>query len=67
MAVQEEQIYLITYLQNGLQMRDRFFEEAEPARQHFHFLSQMFPEAQVKLHEISLKKRLKQNCCSVCY
>lgn len=62
----QEQVFLITYQQNGLLMRDRFFEEAEPAQQHLNYLQRLFPESQVQLHVLSIHSRLRQNCCQSC-
>lgn len=53
----QEQVFLITYQQNGLLMRDRFFEEAEPARQQLNYLQHLFPDSQVQLHVLSIHKR----------
>lgn len=57
----QEQVFLITYQQNGLLMRDRFFEEAEPARQHLNYLQHLFPDSQVQLHVLSIHKRSHSN------
>jgi hypothetical protein len=57
----QEQVFLITYHQNGLLMRDRYFEEAEPAHKHFAYLNRLFPEAQVELHILAIHQRKTVN------
>ncbi|MGV3522806.1 MAG: hypothetical protein ACO1RX_01200 [Candidatus Sericytochromatia bacterium] len=50
MHTSSEQLFLITYSQDGLVRRDSQFDEHGPALAHFQELQRRFPEAQVQLH-----------------
>lgn len=47
-----EELFLITYHQNGLMRRDSWFQQAEEAHRHFANLKALFPESGVQLHVI---------------
>lgn len=50
-----ESLFLITYMQDGLLRRDSYFHFADEAQQHCRYLQDLFPEAQVTLHEIAMQ------------
>lgn len=56
----QEQVYLITYQQNGLLMRDRFFNEAESAQRHLNYLQRLFPDSGVELHVLAIHSRQRR-------
>lgn len=52
MSAAAEELFLITYQQNGLLRRDSWFHQLEAARHHFAYLRNLFPDAGVQLHVI---------------
>ncbi|PKL74965.1 MAG: hypothetical protein CVV27_17820 [Candidatus Melainabacteria bacterium HGW-Melainabacteria-1] len=52
MSAAPQELFLITYLRDGLLRRDRWFHQPEEAQHHLSYLQQLFPDAGVKLHVI---------------
>lgn len=50
-----EELFLITYDQNGLMRRDSWFHQPDDARRHFDYLQKLFPDAGVRLHVIPVE------------
>lgn len=50
-----EELFLITYTQNGLMRRDSWFHQPDDARRHCDYLQKLFPEAGVRLHVIPVQ------------
>ena len=55
LSLSSEELFLITYDQNGLMRRDSWFHQPEAARRHFDYLQKLFPDAGVRLHVIPLE------------
>ncbi|HEY9841727.1 MAG TPA: hypothetical protein V6D23_14785 [Candidatus Obscuribacterales bacterium] len=54
MSPAPEELFLITYHQDGLLRRDSWFHQPEPAQRHFAYLQGLFPDSRVQLHVIPL-------------